>query len=272
MRCSCIDFRSGFYNVFTFTQSQPDVTVKGVKRGQMPSSENLECVLHPTVPVSLTLRQQDLMTNVITDVLRSTHRNSFIVCSIQEVLDRQDERVSDMVRKALQLVWYAQHSTEGFGVSIVKEIMTSVIRNEIPFRQIDGVIILGINDMLPSGQLNNFIMDTIQDLLASGDLDNTIHDGVQNLLFSQHEDPTAIAALAMLVSSRQLDDILLDIFAEFMSAGKLDDIFVSAISHMLQSEKMDRIIRISITLLENEVRLIHGIATVHSIYTFHCSS
>ena len=68
--------------------------------------------------------------------------------------------------------------------SMVKDIMASVIQSKAPFRQIDGVIMLGTNEILPSGQLNNFMMDTMKELSAFGKFDNIIEDGVRDDLFA----------------------------------------------------------------------------------------
>ena len=224
------------------------------------------------MPLTCILQQQDLMTEAITKALRSTHVHNLIVSNIQEALHRQKDSIKDMIRKALQLVRYPQHppedvgTTEMWDVCIVKDIITSVVRNEVPFRRIDDVIMLGINEILQSAQLNNFLMDMIKELLVSGEWDSIIQEIFRNMLDSQHEGRSVAVALAMAVPFRQLDDILLDIFAELVSSGELDDIMVNAISEMLQSGKLDGIISNTIALLENQVRLvINGIAMVDSM-------
>ena len=194
------------------------------------------------------------MTNAIREALRSTHLTNLIVCATQIALDRQEDSSSDMIRKALRSVGCAQHS---------KEVVTSVIRNKVPFRWIDNVILLGINDMLPSGQLNDFVLDTIGGLLVSGALDNILQDEVRNMMLPQHEideNESEMATVVETVPLRQLDDILLDIFNELMDSGELDDIHLSIVSEMLQTGKFDGIIRNTLALFENEVRLVRSIA------------
>ena len=260
MCCDPTDFWPVTGDIALFLQSEiDDVTTKSVRGDYGPSGGSSEYRHNPMVPVTCSLQQQDLMTKAITEVLRSTHVYNLIVCAIHEMLDNQEEGVIGMITKALQLVWYAQHSTEAVETmepSVVKGIMTSVIRNEAPFRWIDNVVIYGVNDMLPSGQLNNFMMDIIKELLASGELDGSIQDGVRNVLLSKHEDEGEMVAISLSVPSRQLDDILLDIFAGLLSSGELDDILVSAVSDVLKSGKWDSTISNTFALLQNEVTLI----------------
>ena len=230
------------------------------------SSDHSEHKDEPMIPDVYTL-QPDLMTNAIVRALRSAHLNNLIICAIQEALDGQKENASDMIRKALQLVWYVQHSNkfmeniELSNVIIAKDTMTSVFQNEVQFRRIDNVILMGINEMLPSGQVNRFLMGTMKNLLASGKLDDIIEVGTRQMLHLEQDDKTAMIQISMVVPSRQLDAIILDILVEILNAGDLDDLLVSAVSEMLQCGKLDDIIMNIMTHLQKEVRLEYCVAT-----------
>ena len=275
-----------------FVQSESDlVTLKAFQGDARQAGDGAEYDHNSTTVVTNTVQQQDLITKAITDALRSPHVNNLIVCATQETLDRQEGNVTDMITKALQLVWYTQRSTEvaeTMEPSLFKDTLTSVIRNEVPFRRIYDFITLGINELLPSGELNSFLMDSIKELLTSGGLDSVIQEGVTSVLLSQENEPatvaipmaggqshsqeTAMTAEPMAAPSRQLEGILLDIFDKLVICGELDDILVSAVSERLQSGKLDGIISKYIAFLEKGVELAYDIATIHLMKSSHIFS
>ena len=215
-------------------------------------------------PVIFTL-QQELMAKAISAALRSIRLNNSIVRAIQEALYRQEDSVSDLIRQALQLAWYAEHSiniTETIRVwdfDIVKSVTESVIQNDVPFRLIDDVILIGIKIMLPLGQLNHYLMATMKDLLVSGQLDDIVQAGTGQLRHINQDDKAAMIEVSKAVPSRHLDGILLDIFFKLVDSGELNDILVSAVTEMLQSGKLDRIIRKTTAPFLMEVRLVNDI-------------
>ena len=221
--------------------------------------------------VTQDLQEHAVMTEAITNVPRSEHLKHRFLSAMQKALHHQEDSVNDIIRKALQLAWCTQNSAEfmetmeSWGATTDEDIMTSLIQNEVPFRQIYDVMILGLNEMLPSAQLYKFLMCTIKELLVSGELDGIIEAGVRQMPQSLQEDITAMVALFRTVSSRQMDSILLNTFHELMYSRELDDILIGVMSGVIQSGILDGNILNTISQLQKEVRAVVSIANINQI-------
>ena len=193
------------------------------------------------------------------EALQSKHLNSLMVRVMKEAFCQKKDSLNDMIRKALHFVWRAQFATEvgevvrQSGIVMNRETISSVIRNEASFRQIDYIIIFGINEMLPLEQLDSFLLDTLRGLLVSGHLDDIVA-GVKLLHQSQQQQDTWMVAED---DSRHMEEVLLDALTELLGSGELDDILVPAVLDVLQTGNFDAIISNTIVQLEKEVRLTH---------------
>ena len=249
-------------------QAQPyGFTVQAVTAEQSSRSAHAECGHNQKMPMTWGLRQQDLVTKAVSEALRSTNLNNLVVCAIQNALSQQKGNTKDIIKRALQLAGYGQHSAGLMEPSgVMKDnapINMFVFRNEAPFRQIDNAILLGIKEMLASGQLNRFLMGIMKELLVFGELDSFIKAGIKQIQHSCEGDIATMVELSMAVPTRQLDDIVLNTFSELMCSGDLDDTIIGTISDVLQSRTLDGIISDIFPQLAKKVILLIAIATVH---------
>ena len=208
------------------------------------------------------LPQEQLPANKVVkgmlEALRSKHLKSLMVRVMKEAFCQKKDSLNDMIRKALHFVWSAQFATEfgevvrQSGIVMNRETISSVIRNKVLFRQIDYIIIFGINEMLPLEQLDDFFLDTFRGLLVSGHLDDIVA-GVKLLHQSQQQDTWMVAE----DDSRHMEEVLLDALTELLGSGELDEILVPAVLGVLQTGNFDTIISNTIVQLEKKVRLTH---------------
>ena len=247
-----------------FTQSNPfDVTIGTlIAEENKPSTDFLEYEETPMVTMKCLPREQVHANKAVKgmlEALRSKHINSLMVRVMKEAFCQKKDRLNDMIRKALQFVWSAQFATEvgevvrQSGIVMNREAISSVIRNEVSFRQIDYIIMFGINEMLPLEWLDDFLLDTLRELLVSGHLDDILA-GVKLLHQSQQQQDTWMVAKD---DSRHMEEVLLDALTALLGSGELDDILVPAVLDVLQTGNFDAIISNTIVQLEKEVRLTH---------------
>ena len=209
------------------------------------------------------------MTKPIKRPRKSARLNNLLLNAIEKAVDQQERNVNDIIRKSLKLARCAQNSAEFIetmhftGATIDEDTLTSMIRNEVHFRKIYDVILLGINEMMPSVQLHESLMAIMKELLVSGVLDCFIQVVIKDMQQSVQEDVTAMIKLSMAVPSRQLDGIFLDTFSELMCSRELDCILIGAISEVLQSGILDMIILNSISQLQNEVTVVTGVVSIN---------
>ena len=253
-----------FYRIVLFTQSNPlDVTTRTViSEENKPSTDFLEYEETPMVTMKCLPQEQVPANKAVKGMLlalRSKHLNSLMVRVLKEAFCQKKDSLNDMIRKALHFVWSAQFATEvgevvrQSGAVVNRETISSVIRNEVSFRQIDYIIVFGINEMLPLEQLDDFLLDTLREMLVSGHLDDIVA-GVKLLHQSQQQQDTWMVAED---ESRRVEEVLLDALTELLGSGELDDILVPAVLDALQTGNFDAVISNTIVQLEKEVRLTH---------------